>query len=80
MRDHPILGAVLFAIGAVLVGLAFYSSNAPPHLFSSFDGGYTSEAISSLVLGHIVVFNGVLLVALGSRKLDGARGRNGASR
>jgi hypothetical protein len=80
MRDHPILGAVLFAIGAVLVGLAFYSSNAPPHLFNSFDGGYTSEAISSLVLGHIIVFNGVLLVALGSRKLDRARGRISASR
>ena len=74
MRDHPILGAVLFAIGAVLVGLAYYGANTPPHLFSSFDGVYTSDAISSLVLGHIVAFNGVVLVALGCRKLDRVRG------
>ena len=27
MNDHPILGAVLFAIGVVLVGDAYYSSS-----------------------------------------------------
>jgi len=28
MTDHPLLGAALFAIGAVLVGDAYYSSDA----------------------------------------------------
>jgi len=53
MADHPLLGAVLFAIGAVLVGAAYYSLN-----------------VQSLVLGHIIAFNGVLLVALGCHKLN----------
>ncbi len=50
MADHPLLGAVLFAIGVVLVGAAYYSAN-----------------VQSLLLGHIIAFNGVLLVALGCR-------------
>ena len=53
MTDHPLLGAALFAIGAVLVGDAYYSSN-----------------VQSFFLGHIVAFNGVLLVALGCNKLQ----------
>ncbi len=53
MADHPILGAVLFAIGVVLVAAAYYSSN-----------------VQSLLLGHIIAFNGVLLVALGCRNLE----------
>ena len=51
MTDHPLLGAALFAIGAVLVAAAHYSSN-----------------VQSLFLGHIVAFNGVLLVVLGCNK------------
>jgi hypothetical protein len=80
MEDHPILGVVLFVIGTVLVGLTYYSPNAPvPQLFSLFDG-INSDVMSSLVLGHIFAFNGVLFVVLGCRKLNRARGRNGDSR
>ena len=53
MTDHPLLGAVLFAIGAALVGDAHYNANA-----------------QSLFLGHIVAFNGALLVSLGCNKLQ----------
>ena len=78
MEDHPILGAVLFVIGTVLVGLAYHSANAlPPPLFGSYAGVYTAEAISHLVLGHIFAFNGVLFVVLGCRKMDRVKRRNG---
>ena len=53
MNDHPILGAVLFMIGAALVVFAHNTSNDP-----------------SLLLGHIIALNGVLLVILGCRKLE----------
>ena len=53
MDDHPILGAVLFAIGVVFVAAAHCSSN-----------------VQSLLLGHIIAFNGVLLVVLGCRRLE----------
>ena len=55
MADHPLLGAVLFAIGALIVAAAYYTSNA-----------------QSILLGHIIAFNGVLLVVLGCNKLQSA--------
>ncbi len=81
MQDHPILGAVLFAIGAVLIGLVYFGTNAPiPEHFTSFDGFYPHEVISSLVLGYVFVFNGLLFVVLGCRKLEQARARDWAGR
>jgi hypothetical protein len=78
MEDHPIFGIVLFVIGTVLVGFAYYSVDAqPPYLLASSVGVYTDEAISHLILGHIFAFNGVLLVALGCRKLNRARRKEG---
>ena len=52
MADHPFLGVVLFAIGALIVAAAYYTSNA-----------------QSILLGHIIAFNGVLLVALGVQQI-----------
>ena len=70
MDDHPILGAVLFVIGAVLVACVYLSSNvSPSQLLGSLDGIENREAISYLVVAHIVFFNGVLLFVLGCRKL-----------
>jgi len=70
---HAILGVVLFLIGTVLAGLAYYSPNAPlPDFFSVFEGAH-SDVMSSLILGHIFAFNGVFLVVVGCRKLDRAR-------
>jgi len=80
MEDHPILGAVLFVIGTVLVGLAYHVANTlPSQLFGSYAGIYAAEAISHLVLGHIFAFNGVLFVVLGCRKLDRVKRRSGLS-
>jgi hypothetical protein len=67
MHDYPILGAVLFAIGSVIVSLA---------CFGSFEAADASNSISSMVVGNIIAFNGVLLVTLGSRKLGLARAHN----
>ena len=57
MHEHPVLGAVLFAIGAaiVLVSLAVADSGADP-------------ATEGLVFGYILVLNGVLLAVLGTNK------------
>jgi hypothetical protein len=65
MHDHPVLGAVLFAIGAltVLISLAVANSGADP-------------ATEGLVIGYILVLNGVLLTVLGtSRKARLTPGR-----
>ena len=53
MYEHPILGAILFVIGAVLIAAALAAGN----------GGDTAGA---LIAGHILAFNGALLAALGT--------------
>ena len=79
MNDHPVVGIVLFLIGSVLVGLAYYSPNAPlPEPFSLLEGIH-SNAMSSIVLGHVFAFNGVFWVVMGCRKLDRARRNSGRS-
>jgi hypothetical protein len=57
MHEHPVLGAVLFAIGAVIVtiSLAVAGSGADP-------------ATQGLVIGYILVLNGMLLAVLGTNK------------
>jgi hypothetical protein len=71
MEDHPFFGGVLFVIGTVLVGLAYFGADAPAlQLFGASVGVYTGEAISHLIVGHIFAFNGVLFVVLGCRKLE----------
>ena len=80
MNDHPAFGVVLFLIGTFMVGLAYYSPNAPlPESFSFFEGIH-SDVMSSLVLGHVFACNGVFWVVLGCRKLDRARRKQGVSR
>lgn len=58
MTDHPLLGAALFVVGAVLVAHGYYGSN-----------------VQTFFLGHIAVFNGVLLVALGCNHIAALRRR-----
>jgi hypothetical protein len=76
MEDHRILGVVLFLIGTVLAGLAYYSPNAPLPDFFRFLEGAHSDVMSSLILGHIFALNGVFLVVVGCRKLEHARRGN----
>lgn len=81
MYDHPILGAVLFTIGAVLLGVAHYNSNVPQlQQLGLFDDGHAGEAMNSLVLGLIAALNGLLLFVLGCRKLNRVQRRIGVSR
>lgn len=55
MYEHPILGAVLFAIGVMLIAVAYVSGNP---------GG--DSAVDALVTGHVLALNGALLATLGS--------------
>ena len=58
MHEHPVLGAVLFAMGALLVGLCYAPANAG------------SDAVTTgLVIGHILAFNGALLSVLGTEPI-----------
>jgi hypothetical protein len=68
MDDHPILGAAIFVIGVVVVGFAYYSSNVPLQLFDSSGAIYNGQEISFLILGHLIMCNGVALVVLGCRQ------------
>ena len=56
MQDHPILGAVLIAIGVALVGLSYFSAHAV-------------NAIPPIIAGNVIALNGVVFVILAARKL-----------
>lgn len=53
MHEHPILGAVLFAFGAVLIAAAYAA-------------GAAADTAEALIAGHVLAFNGALLAALGT--------------
>jgi hypothetical protein len=73
MDDHPILGVALFVIGAVLVGFAYHSSNVLLPLLDLSEVIYNGQEVASLILGHVIMCNGVVLVVLGCRKVQLAR-------
>ena len=53
MRDHPLLGAVLFVIGTIFLIVAY----AAPDI-----------SLAPLVLGYILALNGALWLVLGGYK------------
>jgi hypothetical protein len=53
MRDHPVLGAVLFVIGAIFLIVAYAASDV---------------SWAPLVLGYILALNGALWLVLGTYK------------
>jgi len=58
MHEHPVLGAVLFAMGAVLVAVCYAPANAG------------NDAVTTgLVVGHILALNGVILSVLGTEPI-----------
>ena len=63
MREHPILGAVLFTIGAVLIAAAYAS-------------GAAADTAQALIAGHVLAFNGALLAVLGTGQRAPMRLRN----
>ena len=64
MYEHPILGAILFVIGTVLIAAAYAAGN----------GGDIADAV---VAGHVLVFNGALLASLGTGRHAPMRWRYG---
>ncbi|HEX5279528.1 MAG TPA: hypothetical protein VFW28_05590 [Micropepsaceae bacterium] len=53
MYEHPILGAVLFLMGIVLIAAAWAAGN-------------TADIADTMLAGHVLAFNGALLAALGT--------------
>jgi len=65
---NQILGAVLFAIGIVLLGFGFHSSNAPvDQLFSTLTGRYTDQTMWYFILGTTAAVAGAMVFAFGRR-------------
>lgn len=69
MTKNQILGAVLFAVGAVALGFAFNSANAPlEELSTTLTGRYSSETMWYFGVGVAAVVGGALLFLTGTRK------------
>lgn len=69
MEMNRILGAIVFAIGVVLLILAYNATNAPLEEFSNtLTGRYSDRTMWYLVLGIAAAVGGGLLATFGSRK------------
>ncbi len=69
MQMSRIIGAVLFAIGVVLLVFAYRASNAPLEQISdTLTGHYSNQTMWYFVLGVGGIIGGGLLFALGSRR------------
>jgi hypothetical protein len=69
MTRGRIVGAVVFAVGAVLLGFAYHSSNAPlEQLSNTLTGRYSDHTMWYLAVGVAAVVGGGLLVMFGARK------------
>ena len=69
MEMNRILGAIVFAIGVVLLILAYNATNAPlEELSNTLTGRYSDRTMWYLVLGIAAAVGGGLLATFGSRK------------
>ncbi|HET9412935.1 MAG TPA: DUF3185 family protein [Pseudolabrys sp.] len=68
MNVNQILGVVGIVLGAVLVGVAYDSSNAPMDQISeALTGRYTDHTMWYLILGIVAAVGGGLLALFGKR-------------
>jgi hypothetical protein len=66
MKPIQILGVVVFAVGAVLLGFAYHASNAPlDRLSNTLTGRFTNETMWYVVLGAAAALGGALLTLFG---------------
>jgi hypothetical protein len=66
---NRIIGFAVLAIGVILLGFAFHSTNAPlEQITESLTGRYSSETMWYFAAGIAAVVGGGLLAAFGSRK------------
>jgi len=64
-----IIGIVVFAIGAVLLGFAYHATNAPlEKLSDTMTGRYSNETMWYFGVGIAALVAGGLLAMFGSRK------------
>ena len=69
MSMNWIIGFVIFAVGVVLLGFAYHSTNAPmEELSNKITGRYSDETMWYFAGGIAAVVGGGLLAAFGSRK------------
>lgn len=69
MEINRILGVIVFAIGVVLLILAYNASNAPlEELSNTLTGRYSDRTMWYFVLGIASAVGGGLLATFGSRK------------
>ena len=68
MPMSQIVGAVLFAVGIVLLVFAYQASNAPvDQVVSTVTGHYTHQTMTYLILGIVGAIGGGLMFASGRR-------------
>ncbi len=69
MKKVQLLGMMIFAVGAILLGFAYHSSNAPvEQLSNTFTGHYTDRTMWYVVLGAAAAIGGGFLAVFGLRK------------
>ena len=68
MKPIQILGVVVFAVGAVLLGFAYHASNAPlDQLSDTLTGRFTNQTMWYFILGAASAIGGALLALFGKR-------------
>lgn len=69
MYMSRIIGLVVLAIGVVLLGFAFHSTNAPmEELSNTLTGRYSNRTMWYFAVGIAAVVGGGLLAVFGRRK------------
>jgi hypothetical protein len=68
MTTTRLLGIVGFAIGAILLVVAYHASNAPMERFSNaLTGRFTDHTMWYVILGAAAAVGGASLLAFGKR-------------
>jgi hypothetical protein len=68
MKRKRMVGAVIFALGAVVLAFAYHASNARlDQLSSALTGRFADQTMWYFVLGAAAVFSGALLALFGKR-------------
>lgn len=66
---NRIIGVAFFAVGALLLGIAYHSTNAPiERLSEAITGRYTNETIWYFASGVAAIIGGGALAAFGTQK------------
>lgn len=69
MTMNQIIGVAVFAVGVILLGFAYHSTNAPlEQLSETITGRYSNEAMWYFAVGIAAAVGGRLLAAFGSRR------------